>query len=67
MNRDEIKGKFDQAQGKVKEGLGRATADERLRDEGVADQAEGEVREGYGKAKRNIGEAIEDVGERIKR
>lgn len=67
MNRDEIKGKFEQAQGKVKEGVGRATADERLRDEGAADQAEGEAREGYGKVKRNIGEAIEDVGERIKR
>jgi len=67
MNRDEIKGKFDQAQGKVKEGLGHATADERLRDEGVADQAEGQTREGYGKVKRNIGEAIEEVGERIKR
>lgn len=67
MNRDEIKGKFEQAQGKVKEGLGRATADERLRDEGLADQAQGEAREGYGKVKRNIGEAVEEVGERIKR
>ena len=67
MNRDEIKGKVEQAQGKVKEVIGRATSDERLRDEGVADQAGGEVREGYGKVKRNIGEAIEDIGENIKR
>jgi uncharacterized protein YjbJ (UPF0337 family) len=67
MNRDEIKGKVEQVQGKVKEQIGRATSDERLRDEGVADQAEGEVREGYGKVKRNIGEAIEDIGENIKR
>ena len=67
MNRDEIKGKVEQVQGKVKEHIGRATSDERLRDEGAADQAEGEVREGYGKVKRNIGEAIEDVGQNIKR
>lgn len=67
MNRDEIKGKVDQAQGKLKEGLGQATGDQRLHDEGVADQAAGEAREGYGKVKRNIGEAVEEVGERIKR
>ena len=67
MNRDEIKGKFEQAQGKVKEGLGHATGDQQLHDEGVADQAAGEAREGFGKVKRNIGEAIEEVGERIKR
>lgn len=67
MNRDEIKGKVDQVQGKIKEGLGHATGDQRLHDEGVADQAAGEAREGYGKVKRNVGEAIEEVGERIKR
>ena len=36
MNRDEIKGKVEQVQGKIKEEVGRATSNERLRDEGVA-------------------------------
>jgi uncharacterized protein YjbJ (UPF0337 family) len=67
MHRDEIKGKVEQGQGKVKQAIGKATADERLRDEGRADEIAGEAREDVGRAKRKIGEAIEDVGERIKR
>ncbi|BCS34887.1 hypothetical protein TBR22_A41130 [Luteitalea sp. TBR-22] len=67
MHHDEIKGKVEQGQGKLKQVIGRATADQRLRDEGVADEVAGEAREDVGRAKRKIGEAIEDVGERIKR
>ncbi|MGI8671425.1 MAG: CsbD family protein [Luteitalea sp.] len=67
MNRDEIKGKIEQGQGKVKQAIGSATGDERLHDEGHADEAAGEVREGAGKVRRNVGEAIENVGEKLKR
>jgi uncharacterized protein YjbJ (UPF0337 family) len=51
----------------VKQAAGDLTDDERLKDEGVADEAAGTVQEGYGKAKRKVGEAIEDLGENIKR
>jgi uncharacterized protein YjbJ (UPF0337 family) len=67
MHHDELKGKVEQVQGKVKQAIGRATDDPVLHDEGRADEAAGEVREGVGKVKRTVGEAIEDVGERIKR
>jgi uncharacterized protein YjbJ (UPF0337 family) len=67
MNRDELEGKAEQLKGKVKQGVGDLTDNERLHDEGLADEAEGNVQEGYGKAKRTVGEAIEDLGENIKK
>lgn len=67
MNRDELEGKAEQVKGKVKQGVGDLTDNERLHDEGLADEAAGDVQEGYGKTKRKIGEAIEDLGENIKK
>ena len=67
MNRDEVEGKAKEIKGRVKQGVGDLTDDQNLHDEGVADEAEGEVQKGYGTAKRKVGEAIEDVGEAIKR
>jgi uncharacterized protein YjbJ (UPF0337 family) len=66
-NNDEIKGKFDQVKGKIKQGVGDLTDDEQLRDEGVADEVGGKVQEGYGTAKRKVGEAVKDLGEQIKK
>jgi uncharacterized protein YjbJ (UPF0337 family) len=67
MNRDELEGKAKEIKGRVKQGVGDLTDDEVLRDEGVTDEAEGEVQGGLGKARRKVGEAIEEVGEKIKR
>jgi uncharacterized protein YjbJ (UPF0337 family) len=67
MNRDELDGKAEQIKGKVKQAAGDLTDDDRLRDEGVADEAAGDVQEGFGRARRKVGEAIEDLGEEIKR
>jgi uncharacterized protein YjbJ (UPF0337 family) len=64
-NQDEVKGKFDQVKGQIKEKAGQALNDHELEDEGTADRAGGELREGYGTAKRKVGEAIEDVGKAI--
>ena len=66
-NRDEIKGKFDQVKGNVKEGAGKVLRDRELENEGKADQAGGEVREGFGKVRRKAGEAIEEIGEAIRK
>ena len=66
-NRDEVEGKFDQAKGQAKEAIGKAINDRELENEGRADNASGEIQEGYGTAKRKVGEAIEDVGDAIKR
>jgi uncharacterized protein YjbJ (UPF0337 family) len=66
-NRDEIKGNFDQAKGQVKETVGRALDDRELENEGNADQAGGKIREGFGTARRKVGEAIEDLGESVRK
>lgn len=66
-NKDEVKGKFDQAKGAVKENVGRAVNDREMESEGAGDRAGGNLREGYGTAKRKVGEAIEDVGDAVKR
>ena len=66
-NRDEMEGKFDQAKGTVKENVGRALNDRDLEQEGSADRAGGNVQEGWGTAKRKVGEAVEDVGNAIKK
>ena len=66
-NRDEIEGKLDQAKGSVKETVGRVTNDRDLEAEGNADRTGGKVQEGFGTAKRKVGEAIEDIGEAIRK
>jgi uncharacterized protein YjbJ (UPF0337 family) len=67
MNKDELEGKRDQLKGKVKQAAGDLTDNEQLRDEGVADEAAGDVQEGFGRGRRKVGEAIEDLGDRIKK
>ncbi|MDQ2855231.1 MAG: CsbD family protein [Acidobacteriota bacterium] len=64
-NKDEIKGKFDQVKGDLKESAGHALDNPDLENEGKADRAGGELREGYGTAKRKVGEAIEDLGKAV--
>ena len=67
MNRDELKGNLDQIKGRAKQGVGDLTNDPDLINEGAADQAGGEAREGFGRARRKVGEAIEDIGENLKK
>ena len=67
MNRDELKGKADRLRGRVKQATGDLTDDDQLRDEGVVDEAAGTLREGFGRGRRKVGEAIEEIGEDLKR
>ena len=67
MNRDELEGRAEQVKGKVKKAVGDLTDDEQLHDEGVVDEAAGDVQEGYGRARRKVGEAIEDLGNKVKK
>lgn len=66
-NQDEVEGKFDQAKGAVKENVGRAIGNKEMETEGVADRASGNIQEGAGTARRKVGEAIEDIGDKISR
>ena len=65
-NKDEMEGKYNQAKGSVKEGLGRLTGDDDMRAEGSADKMKGDVQEGWGGAKRKVGDMLEDAGDAIK-
>ena len=67
MNRDELKGKTDQLRGRIKQAAGDLTDDDQLRDEGVVDEAAGTLQEGFGRGRRKVGEAIEEIGEDLKR
>ena len=67
MNRDEREGTADQIKGNLKQAAGKALNDPDLHDEGVADEAAGEVQEGFGRGKRKVGEALNDLGNKLKR
>ncbi|HEX8632651.1 MAG TPA: CsbD family protein [Pyrinomonadaceae bacterium] len=67
LNNDEVEGKFDQAKGAVKDKVGEATGDRDMEAEGEADRASGNIQEGFGTARRKVGEAIEDIGDKISR
>ena len=66
-NRDELEGKTEQVKGRMKQAVGNLTNDDELRSEGAADEAAGNVQEGFGRARRKVGEAIEDIGDNLKR
>jgi len=67
MNKDELDGKAEALKGRVKQAAGDLTDNERLHDEGVVDEAAGDTKDSLGHARRKVGEAIEDIGENIKR
>ena len=66
-NDDEIRGKIDEAAGTVKEHIGRATGNPDLEDEGADQRIDGNVESGMGKARRKIGEAVKDAGNKLGR
>lgn len=54
MNSDTLTGTTTDMGGKLKEGLGKAFGDDRLRAEGTADRAEGTVQKTFGEAKDSV-------------
>jgi uncharacterized protein YjbJ (UPF0337 family) len=60
MDKDRVQGSVDQAKGKVKEGVGKLTGDQKLKGEGKADQAAGKVENAVGSAKDKIRETLKD-------
>jgi len=65
MNDDEVKGKIDQASGAVKETTGRALGDPILEEKGADQRASGKLEAGFGKARRKVGEAMKDAGDKL--
>jgi len=66
-NKDEIKGKLNQAKGTVKEKLGRASGDTVVEAEGADERVSGDLQSGFGEARRKTGDAIKDLGKKIGR
>ena len=66
-NKDEVKGKADQVKGRVKQAAGDLSNDEKLREEGAADEVAGDVEQAIGKGRRKVGEAVKDLGDKIKK
>ena len=62
---DEVKGKGKQVVGKAKEHLGKLAGDQNLEDRGKQERFEGSVQSTVGKVRRKVGEAVEDLGDRI--
>jgi uncharacterized protein YjbJ (UPF0337 family) len=58
MHKDEVKGAAKQARGHVKDAVGKATGDDKLRVDGAADKAEGAVQKEFGKAKEKVRDAL---------
>jgi len=62
---DELKGKGKQVKGAAKEELGKLAGNPDLQDKGQAERIEGKVQDKFGKARRKVGDAIEDLGNKI--
>lgn len=67
MNKDELNGKAEALKGKVKQAAGDLTNDPNLHDEGVAQEEAGKTQDAFGRGRRKVGEAIENVGDAIKK
>ncbi len=67
MNRDELEGKAEAAKGRVKQAAGDLTDREDLKNEGIADEAAGKTQETIGRGRRKVGEALEDLGDSLKK
>lgn len=66
-NKNERDGKVEEVKGKAKQAIGRATNDPNLVDEGQVDEAAGKTQATIGTATRKVGEAVEKLGETIKK
>ncbi|MER8555984.1 CsbD family protein [Mesorhizobium sp. M0977] len=60
MHKDEVKGSAKKLRGNVKDKIGKATSDDKLRADGAADKTEGSLQKGLGKAKNKVRDALKD-------
>ena len=59
MNKDQVKGRVEEAKGSVKETTGKAVGNRELEAEGTVDKAAGKVQTNYGDAKEKVKDAID--------
>jgi uncharacterized protein YjbJ (UPF0337 family) len=61
MNKDSVKGTFDEVVGAAKRKAGELTGNTRLEVEGMTQQVKGKVENAWGKTKEAVREAIDDL------
>ena len=61
MNQDQVKGRMDQAVGKIKEETGDLLNDKRLEEKGRAEKDVGKVQAEYGTVKENLIDGIDKL------
>ncbi|MCA9879653.1 MAG: CsbD family protein [Thermomicrobiales bacterium] len=60
---DKIRGTFEETKGEVKQAVGEATDDDRLKAEGMLDEAKGKAERLLG----DIKDKVEDIGDELER
>lgn len=58
MNKDQVKGRVEEAKGSVKEAAGKVVGNPDLQAEGTVDKAAGKAQANYGDAKEKVKDAI---------
>jgi uncharacterized protein YjbJ (UPF0337 family) len=58
MNKDQVKGRVEQAKGAVKEAAGKVVGNKKLENEGQIDKATGKVQATYGDIKEDVKDAV---------
>ncbi|MBP6225956.1 MAG: CsbD family protein [Rhizobacter sp.] len=61
MNKDQVKGRVEQAKGAAKEIAGKVTGNKELEIEGRIDKTAGKVQSGFGDAKEKLKDRIDKV------
>jgi uncharacterized protein YjbJ (UPF0337 family) len=61
MNKDQVKGRVEDAKGKVKEAAGKAVGNDRLAAEGQVDQVAGKTQAKVGDAKESVKKTIDKI------
>ena len=61
VSKDRAEGKVDEVVGRVKAGVGEATEDQRLKDEGTDQQAAGQIKQGVANVKDKVDDVVKKV------
>lgn len=67
MNKDQVKGRVEQAKGAVKEATGKVIGNKKLETEGQLDKLGGKAQADFGDLKEDVQDAIKDSADRIRR
>jgi uncharacterized protein YjbJ (UPF0337 family) len=62
LEKEHVTGKIDELKGKAKQGVGRATDDPGLENEGVFDEVKGKVKQAFGDVKDAVKGADKEAG-----